>query len=117
MRDAAGAVGVLVINHQGDDLVEMALLERTDIPAFFVGGTDGAAIREAISESQEPLTLDPTPVVSQQDWQYVAPASSHGPTLSFHPKPDLVAPGLDVYTATPRYNDQGVLYSAGGFAR
>ncbi len=113
--DAAGAAGVLVINHEGDDLVEMALLERTDIPAFFVGGTDGAAIREAISETQEPLTLDPTPVVSQEDWQYVAPASSHGPTLSFHPKPDLVAPGLDVYTATPRYNDQGVLYSAGGF--
>ena len=113
--DAAGAAGVLVINHDGDDLVEMALLERTDIPAFFVGGADGAAIREAISETEEPLILDPTPVVSQQDWQYVAPASSNGPTLSFHPKPDLVAPGLDVYTATPRYNDQGVLYSAGGF--
>ena len=113
--DAAGAAGVLVINHEGDDLVEMALLEDTDIPAFFVGGTDGAAIREAISEMQVPLTLDPTPNPSEQDWQFVAPQSSHGPTLSLHPKPDLVAPGLNVYTASPRYNDEGILFTPGGF--
>lgn len=113
--DAAGAVGVLIVNHEGDELVEMALLERTDIPAFFVGKSSGAAIQEALADRGGQLTFDPTPIVTEHPWQYVMPTSSHGPALSFQPKPDLVAPGDDVYTAVPRYNDQGVLYSPGGF--
>ncbi len=113
--DAAGASGVLVINHDGDDLVEMALLEYTDIPAFFVGGTDGSAIRELLAHPENLLTLDPTPAVSERDWAYVAPRSSRGPNLALLPKPDLVAPGLDVYTAAPKYNDQGNLFAPSGF--
>ena len=113
--DAAGAAGVLVINHEGDDLVEMALLEDTDIPAFFVGAADGASIREALAAGEAVLTLDPTPVVSEQDWNVVAPASSRGPTLGFHPKPDLVAPGDAVYTAAPRFSEQGTAFSPSGF--
>ena len=113
--DAAGAAGVLVINHEGDDLVEMALLESTDIPAFFVGGADGDVIRESLADPESLLTLDPTPAVSERDWAYVAPRSSRGPSLALLPKPDLVAPGLDVYTAAPKYNDQGNLFAPSGF--
>ncbi len=113
--DAAGAVGVLVINHEGDDLIEMALLGDTDIPAFFVGGSDGALIREALAEPDAILTLDPTPVVSAQDQDLVAPVSARGPTLSFHLKPDLVAPGAGVYTAAPRFSAQGTVFSPSGF--
>ncbi len=113
--DAAGAVGVLVINHEGDELVDMALLGDTDIPAFFVGLSDGVAIRQAISETHEPLTLDPTPIASDAEWEYVASKSSIGPTLSLHPKPDLVAPGEVVLTAAPRYNANGILYTPSGF--
>ena len=113
--DAAGAVGVLVINHDGDDLVEMALLESTDIPAFFVGGADGALIREALADPEAVLTLDPTPVISERDSTFVAGASARGPTLGFDPKPDLVAPGAAVYTATPRFSTQGTAFSPSGF--
>ena len=113
--DEAGAVGVVVINHEGDELVEMALLGSTDIPAFFVGGSDGEAIRQAMAESPEPLTLDPTPLAAEDDWEYVVVPSSRGPTLALHPKPDLVAPGQVVLTAVPRYNNQGVLFAPSGF--
>lgn len=113
--DAAGAVGVLVINHDGDDLVTMALLEFTDIPGFFVGGADGEAIRELLGDPENLLTLEPSPTVTEQDWAYVAPRSSRGPNLAVLPKPDLVAPGLEVYTAAPRYNDQGNLFTPSGF--
>ncbi len=113
--DAAGAVGVLVINHEGDDLVEMALLEDTDIPAFFVGAADGASIRESLADPEALLTLDPTPVASEQDWNVVSPQSSRGPTLAFHPKPDLVAPADAVYTASSHFNDQGTAFSPSGF--
>ena len=113
--DGAGAVAVVVVNHEGDDLVKMALLESTDIPAFFVGGSDGEAIRELIADPENELTLDPTPTVSDREWAYVAPRSSRGPNLALLPKPDLVAPGLEVYTAAPRYNDQGILFNPSGF--
>ena len=113
--DAAGAQGVLVINHLGDDLIRMALLEDTDIPAFFVGGADGQAIRELLADPATALTLDPTPRATETESFYVAPASSRGPTPSVLAKPDLVAPGLSIYTAAPRHNAQGTLYSPGGF--
>ena len=113
--DAAGASAVLVVNHEGDDLVEMALLEDTDIPAFFVGGADGALIREALAVPESLLTLDPTPVASERDWNFVTLQSSRGPTLEFHPKPDLVAPGDAVYTAAPRLSEQGTVFSPSGF--
>lgn len=113
--DAAGAKAVVVINHEGDELVEMALLAGTDIPAFFVGSADGAAIREAVSQDQALLTLDPTPVSEAREWEYVAVQSSHGPTLSLDPKPDIVAPGIDVYSAAPAFNSQGVRFNPEGF--
>ena len=113
--DAAGASGVLVINHEGDDLLTMGLLERTDIPAFLVGKADGATIREFLADPMASLTLDPLPVSTELEWGFVAPPSSRGPSLALLPKPDLVAPGQSVYTAAPRYNDEGVLFAPSGF--
>ena len=113
--DAGGASGVLVTNHEGDDLLTMGLLERTDIPAFLVGRSAGEAIRELLADPTALLTLDPVPVDTESDWAFVAPQSSRGPNLALQPKPDLVAPGQSVYTAAPRYNDEGVLFASSGF--
>lgn len=115
--DAAGAVGVLVINHDGDELISMALLGDTDIPAFFIGTSDGETLRGLLAEADNVLTLDPTPVAEEQPWNFVWPSTGRGPTLSLHPKPDLAAPAQLVYTAVPRYNDQGNLFAPGGFAQ
>lgn len=113
--DAAGASGVLVINHEGDDLLTMGLLERTDIPAFLVGRSAGEEIRELLADPMAALTLDPVVVDTEREWAFVAPRSSRGPNLALQPKPDLVAPGQSVYTAAPRYNDEGVLFASSGF--
>lgn len=113
--DAAGASGVLVTNHEGDDLLTMGLLERTDIPAFLVGKSSGNAIRELLADPTVSLTLDPVLVETEREWAFVAPQSSRGPSLALQPKPDLVAPGQSVYTAAPRYNDEGVLFASSGF--
>ena len=115
--DAAGAVGVLVINDEGDDLVAMAQLGDTDIPAFFIGASDGETLHGLLAEADNVVTLDPTPVVEEQEWNYVWPSTGRGPTLSLYPKPDLAAPAQLVYTAVPRYNDQGNLFAPGGFAQ
>ena len=115
--DAVGAVGVLVINHEGDDLVAMAQLGDTDIPAFFIGASDGETLRGLLAEADNVLTLDPTPVAEEQEWNYVWPSTGRGPTLSLYPKPDLAAPAHLLYTAVPKYNDQGNLFAPGGFAQ
>ena len=117
LADAAGAVGVLVINHEGDDLVAMARLGDTDIPAFFIGTSDGETLLGLLKEADTAITLDPTPVAEEQEWNYVWPSTGRGPTLSLYPKPDLAAPAHLVYTAVPTYNDQGNLFAPGGFAQ
>ena len=113
--DAAGAAGAVVINHFDNELVRMALLEDTDIPAFFVGREDGAELLRLLPAASHVLTLDPAPVTVAREWDYVYPSSSRGPTLRLQPKPDLAAPADSVYTATPRYNDQGNLFAPSGF--
>ena len=115
--DTAGAVGVLVINHDGDELVAMALLGDTDIPAFFIGASDGETLHGLLTDAENTLTLDPTPVAEEQPWNYVWSSTGRGPTLSLDPKPDLAAPAHLVYTAVPKYNDQGNLFAPGGFGQ
>ncbi len=115
--DAAGAVGVLVINHEGDELVAMALLGDTDIPAFFIGASDGATLRTLLPEAESVLTLDPTPVAEAQSWNYVWSSTGRGPTLALYPKPDVAAPSHLLYTAIPKYNDQGNLFAPSGFTQ
>jgi Zn-dependent metalloprotease len=47
--DQAGAVGVIIVNNQGDDVIEMGGdLPRLEIPAVFVGQTDGQRIKDAL---------------------------------------------------------------------
>ena len=113
--DAAGALGVVVVNQWDDELVRMALLETTDIPAFFVGRSDGAALRRLLFGTGAEVTLDPTPVLEARDWDYVLPASSRGPTVAVGPKPDLAAPADGIYTAVPRRDAQRNLFDPDGF--
>lgn len=118
--DAAGAVGVLVMNQWEDDeddggLVRMALLEDTDIPAFFVNRADGDSILSQVTVAGGILALDPTPVQAESDWNQVTSSSSRGPTVALLPKPDLAAPSSVLYSAAPRYNAEGNLYSPSGF--
>ncbi len=113
--DAAGAAGVVVINHWDDDLVRMALLEDTDIPAYFIGRDDGFALVREILTTGATVTLDPAPVVTGKEWSYVRSTSGRGPTAAGYPKPDLVAPSETVYAAAPRRDPQGNLLSPSGF--
>ena len=113
--DAAGAVGVLVIDRLSNQLVTMTGLATTDIPAFFLGAADGEDAQRLLANPGSRLTLDPTPTVVPDEWTRIVSFSSRGPALALHPKPDLVAPGVVVYTAAPRYDGQGFLQNPSGF--
>jgi len=55
-----GATGVIVINNQGNDVIEMGgELPRLDIPAVFIGQSDGARIKSGLNEGvRATLILD-----------------------------------------------------------
>ena len=57
---SVGAVGVIVVNNEGNDVIEMGGdLPRLDIPAVFVGASDGNRIKSALDEGvTATLTLD-----------------------------------------------------------
>ena len=99
---AAGAVGMVVYNDEGsDELVEMASIEDTDIPAYFIGASDGASLLAEVASATGDLTvtLDATLLSQPMDSTSVAGFSARGPTPGLNIKPDIVAPGEFIYTA------------------
>lgn len=118
--DAAGAAGVVVFDPAGtEELIRMAQLEGTDIPAYFVGTEAGGALSQLAGGPNGPpvpLTLDPAPESVPADWTSVSPASSRGPTPGLNLKPDVAAPGQWVYSAAARPRGREPSFRFSGFA-
>jgi minor extracellular serine protease Vpr len=96
----AGAVGVLVVNNVAGDPVGMAH-DGTEpfptIPAAMVGVADGAAMKPAGTATVD--GTHPQEVISDNA-DIIAGFSSRGPTpFTGLVKPDLTAPGVNVYSA------------------
>ncbi len=110
---AAGAVAVLVYsNEESDALFEMAGLDGTDVPAYFLRMADGAALsRESAATVLVEAELKPEP---HDPWR-VASFSSRGPTPGLILKPDIVAPGAHVYSAKPRRAPASDAYTLTGY--
>ena len=123
---AAGAVGVVLYQSSGQE-IPFSKWNATDtgIPAMMIGFTDGTALKSYIaSNSAARITLDPAlnGVDAQPD--SVWPASSRGPSIGVFPvnstdklavKPELVAPGVGIYTATQKLDPSGQAYHASGY--
>jgi uncharacterized protein (TIGR03437 family) len=117
----AGAIGVIIYQQSGVNTIYSGLgAQDTGIPAVMVGYTDGVALK---NNSGSTVTLDPawTEVNSAPD--QVAPYSSRGPGPGLYGtpptyviKPDLVAVGDGIYTATQKLDPNGDGYDATGYA-
>src|ERR1039458_937034 len=93
------------------------------IPAVMIGNTDGVALKNYLAaNSGATVTMDPTlsPVSAQTNT--VWPNSSRGPSIgnfgstpTFVIKPELVAPGADLYTAAQKLDPNGDAYNATGY--
>jgi uncharacterized protein (TIGR03437 family) len=122
---AAGAVGVIIYQVDGSDAVYSNLfVQNTGIPAVLIGNTDGKALKSYIaSNSGTTVTLDPTiSAINNGNVNTIAPFSSRGPSLGnfaaaqdFGLKPEIVAPGSDIYTATQKFDPVGDAYNATGY--
>ncbi len=115
----AGAVAVLFYNNgQLPDLFTPGVGSNTLIPAFFIGTSDGNALKAYVdANSGVTANLDPTAptFTSSPDVNQVLGFSSRGPSLGFQLKPDVAAPGENIYMATQTYDPLGALYDPSGY--
>jgi subtilisin family serine protease len=102
---AAGAVAALIYARpESPDAINMAAGAAT-LPAAMVSNADGNSIKQQIAAGSVTGTLDfspkPVTVVSQR----ISGFSAKGPSVDTSIKPDLVAVGDPISTATPLLND------------
>ena len=119
----AGAAGVLLYLESGDDDLFFATgLEDTAIPFVVIGNSLGTSIKALLSPGTNKVTLDPSWHEETSTPDTVADYSSRGPSIGLYSttpipaiKPELVAPGGDIYTAAQRLDPNGDLYDASGY--
>ena len=112
----AGAIAAIVFQVDGyDGLFPMDGIATSGIPAVLIGNTAGRALQSYISRNDTvKVTIDSTLVEGKPDSSYqdkVAWFTSWGPTVGDNLlKPEVVAPGTDLYIASQNYDPNGALY-------
>jgi len=123
----AGASGVIFYMQAGTQpILSPTGTGDTGIPAVMIGYSDGVNLKNLIaSNSGVKAALNPafTPVTNPPN--SIWPSSSRGPSIgSFTPspyqtfviKPELVAVGAGIYTATQKLDPSGDTYNPTGYA-
>jgi minor extracellular serine protease Vpr len=99
----AGAVGVLVVNNAAGDPIAMGqdgTANQPTIPAVMLALSDRAAIRgAAVSSSTATVNGATFAEVLTSNENFLAGFSSRGPSNLLDIKPDVCAPGVNVYSS------------------
>lgn len=97
--EAAGAIGLLVINKDEEDAFGMSGIENVDFPVALVGKTNGEKILSHIEDKGFTLTyMDKESKQDNPNAGKMAGFTSWGPTPTLTMKPELTAPGADIYS-------------------
>jgi uncharacterized protein (TIGR03437 family) len=115
---AAGAIGVIIYDNLSSESAEPLFpipTIGTIIPAFFIDNADGLSIKSYVdSASGVEATLDPTLTsnpIEAPDANDVTSFSSHGPVTGTNAlKPDVAAPGENIYTAAQNLDPNGAFF-------
>ncbi|HSB18245.1 MAG TPA: S8 family serine peptidase [Bryobacteraceae bacterium] len=115
----AGATGVVIYNNVDSNYPPFSPvgLVGTGIPAAIIGRNPGLALKDfLVAHADRPTTMDPALVPQDADYDTVAFFSSHGPAIGTNGiKPELVAVGTDLYTATQTYDPNSGLWDPTGY--
>jgi minor extracellular serine protease Vpr len=122
---AAGASAVIIYQTNGiDDITTRMYVQDTGIPAVLIGNTDGYALKTYLGINPNgTITLDPAySAADNPQVNTVAAYSGRGPSIGnfaatrdFGLKPELVAPGTNIYTATQKFDPNADTYNATGY--
>ena len=115
----AGAVGAVIYQQDGaQELFGPGGLLTTRIPAVMIGFEDGRALKAFIAANpRREVTLDTgLAEAGTRAFNQVSEFSSRGPALgNTSLKPDIVATGTEIYTATQSFDPDGVMYDPSGY--
>ena len=122
---AAGAVGAIIYQTSGSTTIGGTA--NTGIPAMMIANSDGVALKNYLApRSDSPtVTFDPTLAAAGATANQVAPFSSRGPSIGTFAssqyattviKPEVVAPGVGIYTATQKLDSNGDAYHPSGYS-
>lgn len=103
----AGAIGVIVFNRDGEGNARLTMsgLANLNIPAVFIGNTDGEEFINALaSDPNLEVTISPEPMAVKSVADVLSASSLIGPNATNDVLvPSVAAPGTDIYAA---YADQ-----------
>ena len=122
---AAGAIGAIIYQTNGiDDITTRMYVQNTGIPAVLIGNTDGYALKTYLGINPNgTITLDPAySAADNANVNTVAAYSGRGPSIGnfaaardYGLKPEVVAPGTNLYTATQKFDPNADTYNAAGY--
>jgi uncharacterized protein (TIGR03437 family) len=121
----AGAIAVVIYQSSAQNPIYSSFgAQDTGIPAVMIGNGDGVSLKSFLAgKSFVAATLDPAFTPTGSTASVMWPSSSRGPspgnwglTPTTVIKPEVVAPGADIYTATQRLDPSGDGYNASGYA-
>lgn len=99
--EAVGAAGVIVYNNaaNGDEMIYMAYPDDGNIPAVFIGNTDGKKLLALIDEGKNTIEFKGEKVLVQNSNSgKMSVFTSWGPTPDLEFKPEITAPGGQIYS-------------------
>ncbi len=111
----AGAVAAIV--YTDDRPVAIMSVGSATLPAVMISNEDGLTIKKRLNDEPDlkaTVNFRPGPVPS--DANRVASFSSRGPNPDEAVKPDLVAVGSYLYSATQKGNPEGEMYDETGYS-
>jgi subtilisin family serine protease len=114
---AAGAVGALVYTHKDEPEPSTMDVRAVTLPAEMISNADGLLIKRLLAgNSQLTATLQFVVGPAYVDPARLAGFSAKGPNQDYSIKPDLVAAGVNVYTAAQKLDTRGAVYSSTGYS-
>jgi subtilisin family serine protease len=115
---SAGAVAAIVyMNADSPEVVTMDVATST-LPAVSVDPSFADTMRQQLRQGLAPtLSIEFTTSALARNPNAVPSFSSRGPNVDLSIKPDLVATGAYLYTATQKTNPNSFLYGATGFLK
>lgn len=115
---AAGAIGVIFYMADGSTPITPGGLGGTATPAVMISNADGTALQNLLDvNAGQTVTIDPAQAEQQVTlFNQLASFSSQGPVAGSNAlKPEVVAPGTNLYMAAQSYDALGALFGANGY--
>jgi minor extracellular serine protease Vpr len=113
----AGAQAVVIYLSDANSAIFSGLgAVNTAIPAMMVSNADGLALQSYLASNPDlKVTLDPALHLEPAYANLVTDFTSRGPSIDYSIKPEIMAVGQGIYTATETLDPSGDLYDASGY--